>query len=83
MTFVGKELTMTKIYECKTCGVITQTREQVCKPQRLENMGVYCGEPGTPEQMCDEMKEHVAFVCDSCGRPAEQASMVCAPIKTG
>jgi len=74
---------MTKIYECKKCGVITQAPDQICKPQRLENMGVYCGEPGKTDQMCTDMKEHVAFVCESCGRPAEQANMVCTPRKTG
>ena len=74
---------MNRIYECKQCGVIAEIPDQLCVPQRLENMGVYCGEPGAATRMCAGMKEHVAFVCESCGRPAEQASMVCAPLKTG
>ena len=74
---------MTKIYECTHCGVITELEEQVCAPQRLENMGVYCGDRGDPEKMCNQMKDHVSFVCSKCGRPAEQAKMVCEPVRTG
>lgn len=72
---------MTRIYECSTCAVITEAPEQVCKPQRLENMGAYCGERGEVKQMCSEIKDHLAYVCGNCGRPAQQAEMVCVPLQ--
>lgn len=74
---------MTRIYECSTCGVITAAPEQLCKPQRLENMGVYCGDRGEVKQMCAEIKDHLAYVCGSCGRPAQQAEMVCDAFQMG
>jgi len=74
---------MTRIYECRNCGVITELPEQVCVPHRLENMGVYCGDKGDTENMCAEAKKHLAFVCGTCGRPAEQAKMVCEPLVAG
>lgn len=74
---------MTKIYECATCGVVTEAREQVCDPRRLENKGVYCGTPATQGAMCHDMQEHLAYVCGSCGRPAEQADLLCEPLLTG
>lgn len=74
---------MTKIYECATCGVVTAASEQVCNPQRLENMGAYCGTTPERDTMCQEMKEHLAYVCGSCGRPAEQAELLCEPLLTG
>jgi hypothetical protein len=74
---------MTRIYECGTCGVVTEDPGQVCEPERLENAGVYCGTQGETANMCGEMKEHLAYVCGSCGRPAQQADMVCKPLFTG
>ncbi len=74
---------MTRIYECSNCGAITELAEQVCFPQRLENMGVYFGNRGAVDNMCTEVKEHLAFVCGNCGRPAEQAKMICDPLVAG
>lgn len=74
---------MTRIYQCNTCGVITEAPEQLCQPQRLENAGVYCGEQGSARHMCDEMKQHLAYVCGNCGRPAQQPDMVCEPLLAG
>lgn len=70
---------MNLIYECSTCGVISEVPDHLCIPQRLENMGVYCGDTKEDPHMCDEMKQHLPFVCSGCGRPAEQAEMVCDP----
>lgn len=78
-----RSLTMTRIYECGTCGVISEEPAQLCKPLRRENMGVYCDDSGQSEKMCPEMKDHLAVVCGSCGRPAQQAEMVCEPLQTG
>ncbi len=74
---------MTRIFECGTCGVVSEASEQLCEPQRLENMGVYCGDRGPTSHMCSDMKDHLAYVCGSCGRPAQQPDMVCNPLQTG
>lgn len=74
---------MTRIYQCTTCGVITEAPEQLCQPQRLENAGLYCGEAGSATDMCREMKGHLAYVCGSCGRGAQQPEMVCEPLLAG
>ncbi|MCM2264432.1 MAG: hypothetical protein NDI73_04475 [Desulfuromonadales bacterium] len=74
---------MTKIYECRTCGVVAEVGEQVCNPQRLENMGAYCSTTPETSEMCSDMKEHLAYVCGSCGRPAQQADLLCDPLLTG
>lgn len=77
------ESVMTKLYECSTCGVMTVASEQVCSPRQVENKGVYCGVTPETGEMCDTMKEHLAYVCGSCGRPAEQAELLCQPLLTG
>jgi hypothetical protein len=74
---------MTKIFECGTCGVVTEVRQQVCDPIVLENKHAYCGTTPQGGGMCEEMKEHLAYVCGSCGRPAEQAELLCKPLLTG
>ena len=74
---------MTKIYECDTCGVVTEVRDQVCAPRQLENKGVYCGTTPETAEMCTEMKAHLNYVCGSCGRPAEQAELLCDLLLTG
>ncbi len=74
---------MTAYFECSTCGVVTLAREQVCEPTELENKHAYCGTTPGHGEMCREMKSHLAFVCGSCGRPAEQAELLCDPLLTG
>ena len=74
---------MSKIYACDVCGVVTQERTQVCDPRQLENKGVYCGTTPETREMCSSIKEHLTYVCGSCGRPAEQAELLCDPLLTG
>ena len=74
---------MTRLYECSTCGVMTVASEQVCTPRQVENKGVYCGVTPETGEMCNTMKEHLVYVCGSCGRPAEQADLLCDPLLTG
>ncbi|TLM67854.1 MAG: hypothetical protein FDZ69_03390 [Deltaproteobacteria bacterium] len=74
---------MTKIYECGVCGALTQERVQVCEPRVLEDKRAYCGTTPETGGMCSDMKEHLAYVCGSCGRPAEQAGLLCDPLLTG
>lgn len=74
---------MTKIYACETCGVVTAVRGQVCVPSGVEDKGSYCGTAPETGEMCSGMKGHLAYVCGSCGRPAEQAELLCNPLLTG
>ena len=74
---------MTKIYACDTCGVVTQVRDQVCDPREVDNKNAYCGMAPETGEMCRDMKEHLVYVCGSCGRPAEQAELLCNPLLTG
>jgi hypothetical protein len=74
---------MTTLYECGTCGVVTQQREQVCAPKQVDSKSAYCGMAPDSGEMCSDMKEHLAYVCGSCGRPAEQAELLCDPLLTG
>lgn len=78
-----EETVMTKIYECETCGVVTAVRGQVCAPRGVEDKGSYCGTAPETGEMCSDMKGHLAYVCGSCGRPAEQAELLCNPLLTG
>lgn len=74
---------MTPVHECATCGVITERSEQLCAPRQMENRGVYCSETPETGEMCSHMKAHLAYVCGSCGRPSEQANLLCDPLLTG
>lgn len=74
---------MKEIYQCRQCGVVTEASEQICRPEKQQNIEDYCGTTKERDRMCNAMKEHVAFVCGTCGRPAEQAELVCNPLKTG
>jgi len=73
---------MKGIYECSICGVVTEASEQVCAPSVQEDIHDYCGTTRERAEMCSSMKEHLAYVCGTCGRPAEQAELVCNPLAT-
>lgn len=74
---------MTDIYACRKCGVVTKVREQLCEPRQVTDKTIYCGTTPETGGMCPEMMEHLAYVCGSCGRPAEQADLLCDPLLTG
>lgn len=71
---------MKEIYECEICGVVTEANEQICAPGLQDDLHDYCGITRERAGMCDDMKEHLAYVCGSCGRSAEQAELVCKPL---
>jgi hypothetical protein len=73
---------MKEIYECRICGVVTKLGEQVCAPRVQDDIHDYCGTTRDRAGMCDSVKEHLAYVCGTCGRPAEQAELVCNPLMT-
>lgn len=73
---------MKDIYECGTCGVVSELKDELCDPALQSGMGDYCGTSKDTGRMCDNMKEHLTYVCGTCGRPAEQAELVCKPVIT-
>ncbi len=74
---------MKDLYECTTCGMVTETKGHLCQPEKLENRGDYCGQPVDYKtgKMCGKEIKRFEFECSNCGRPAEQADLVCAPKK--
>jgi hypothetical protein len=74
---------MSKVYECSICGVVSHDSEQLCKPRGEESRHAYCGTAPERGTMCDSMRDSLPFVCAKCGRPAEQADLVCKPLVTG
>jgi len=74
---------MNTLYTCSRCGVVTQHDGQVCSPKEVEARGDYCGTAPEPGQMCECMEQTLPYVCSSCGRPAEQAELVCRPRMLG
>lgn len=74
---------MSEMYECKTCGVVSQLEEQLCKPVERYERDEFCGFSESHSKICTEVKEHLPYVCGNCGRPAEQAELVCKPEMLG
>ncbi|WP_305043260.1 hypothetical protein [Geoalkalibacter sp.] len=74
---------MTEIHECGQCGVVSEIREQLCHPEERHDKHEYCGSAPERDNLCEPMREHLGYVCGSCGRPAEQPELVCKPLVTG
>lgn len=74
---------MTTSYVCSTCGVVTGAPEQVCQPVAQSGRDDYCGTAPERGALCSTMRSHLAYVCGKCGRPAEQADLLCKPLMTG
>ena len=74
---------MKKIYECSTCGIVTEQPEHLCKPVVLDGQSDFCGQPlgKRTALMCAEETARLDYQCGNCGRTAEQPELVCAPKK--
>ena len=74
---------MKKIFECSTCGIVTENKRHLCKPVELEGQSDYCGQPLGRKTafMCAEETTRLDYQCRSCGRTAESPELVCAPHK--
>lgn len=64
---------MTKIYECRICGLVTGTKERLCEPEKQDGLYDYCESTRERATVCDEMKTAVNYTCGNCGRPAQQS----------
>jgi hypothetical protein len=73
---------MKDLYECGTCGVVTEASEHLCSPRPVGGKDDYCGTTLESADMCKTMVKSVEFECGTCGRPAESAELVCNPVKT-
>ena len=72
---------MTKLYECKKCGVVSKEHSHLCSPESVDNMDAYCGASSDTSQMCDSIREKAEFTCITCGRTVESPELVCNSIR--
>ena len=72
---------MKEIFECGSCGVVSEDSQELCSPRQVEARDDYCGTAGETSEMCGIMTKALRFECDSCGRPAESPDLVCSPRK--
>lgn len=71
---------MTSLYECGTCGVVSETDERLCSPHAVNSLDDYCG-TNPDRDICDTMHNELSFECSSCGRATEQKELVCHPVQ--
>jgi len=71
-----------KVYQCAACGVVTSAEGHLCDPKQAE-IGCYRRDqpPDGDRHMCEPMREKLAYVCETCGRPTEEPRLVCRPRK--
>lgn len=74
---------MKEIYECKICGMVSNLSDNLCQPDQQKNIHDYCGTTNERADLCNNMKETLPIVCGTCGRPAQQADLVCKPLDIG
>ncbi|BCR06193.1 hypothetical protein DESUT3_32620 [Desulfuromonas versatilis] len=69
-----------KTYKCSSCGVISDERDHLCKPEKNASRADYCGSgPEKISQMCDQMDQNLKYQCFTCGRPTDKPDLVCNP----
>ena len=74
---------MKQIFECATCGIVTESKGHLCNPVAVEGLHDYCGQPVTKKtaMTCAEETSRLDYECGNCGRTAEKPDLVCAPRK--
>lgn len=70
---------MKEVFECATCGVVSDASEELCAPRQVREKEDYCGSAGETSEMCGIMLKSLKYECNTCGRPAEEANLVCDP----
>jgi hypothetical protein len=79
--FAKRGRTMSSIYRCETCRVISDEKEGLCQPEKLASRSEFC--PSAPNQanpICHRMDQRLEYQCHSCGRLTDKADLVCSPI---
>lgn len=74
---------MKQVFECSTCGIVTEKKEHLCKPVALDGQSDYCGQPVDKKValMCADETARLDYECRNCGRTTEAPELVCAPKK--
>jgi len=72
---------MRELYECGSCGVVTEESTHLCEPRPVESRRDFCGSAPESAGMCDTMKKTLEYECGNCGRPVESAGLACNPVK--
>ncbi len=70
---------MSELYKCGTCGVVSEDKGQICDVEAVMHKDEYCSQNESFDQMCDDIQDQADYVCSSCGRPSDQASLLCSP----
>jgi len=74
---------MKQVFECATCGIVTEAATHLCQPVAVEGRADYCGQPvtGKTAMTCAEETRRLDYQCDGCGRTAEAPTLICRPRK--
>jgi hypothetical protein len=72
---------MKEVFECGTCGVVSDASVELCAPRQVNGIEDYCGTAGESAEMCGIMLKSLKYECNACGRAAEEADLVCDPIR--
>jgi hypothetical protein len=72
---------MKEVFECATCGVVSDVSQELCAPRQVGGREDYCGSAGETSEMCRIMLKSLQYECNSCGRPAEAPELICDPRK--
>jgi hypothetical protein len=71
---------MFSIYRCETCGVISDEKEGLCQPERLESRSELCqATSNNTNPICHRMDQRLDYQCHSCGRFTDKPDLVCSP----
>ncbi len=68
---------------CPTCNQSTGREGHLCVPVKLEdNQCDWCGSLLLNQRhLCHDKVKELSFICNSCGRTAVQAELLCKPQK--
>lgn len=72
---------MKEVFECGTCGVVSDASVDLCAPRQIRGKEDYCGSAGETAEMCRIMLKTLKYECNFCGRSAEEADLLCDPIR--
>ncbi len=73
---------MAELHTCPNCGGITKEKGHLCAPTPTPTKCDYCNtSTESARHACLEMREKLEYVCDSCGRMAVSADLLCQPSK--
>ena len=73
---------MGELHKCATCGAVTKEDGHLCAPVPNLAQCDHCGQSTeNARHVCRTKREELDYVCDSCGRLADRADLLCQPAK--